>query len=168
MKNILFNKNDYFQLPVQIRQLYENIGDDVFALKTSSFKIDVRSLPQWLSVNQYTANKRLIGNYYNLTTRGFNSGIVKLMQLNYNVARGIKTDYVSVPVPNGTVISEETFYKLPANDKVKYTRIEREGKTIYVTKGKTSVNIPSISQTPVRPPTIGVKQIPIGRWVEVK
>jgi hypothetical protein len=168
MKNIIFNKNDYYSLAVQVRSQYENLGDDVYALKASNFRIDTGDLPKWLSISQYNANKRLIGSSYILVTRGFNQGIVKLMQLNYIDARGIKTNFATEPIPKGTIISEETFYRLPPADKIKYNKVVKNSKVIYVSRGVPSVNIPNLARAGVRPPTVGTKKIPIGRWVEVQ
>lgn len=168
MKNIIFNSNDYYQLPIPMRTLYENLGDAVYALKPSSFVLDVNNLPQWLSVNQYTTNRRLIMGCYDLVTRGFNPSIVILMQLNYIIARGMRSNYTSLPPPEGSTITVEAFYELPSNEKTKYVKIEKNGKVFYVIKGVPVVNRPVVTHTPIRPPVVGVKQVPMGRWVEVQ
>ena len=164
---MIFNKNDYYRLPMQIKNLYENLGDDVYALKPSSFILNVKNLPQWLSISQYNANKKLVGSMYNLVTRGFSTSIVKLMELNYIIARGIKDNYASLQMPNTALVTEETFYKLAPEEKVKYNKIIKNGKIMYATRGIPAANLPTISQTPVRPPTIGIRQVPQGRWIEV-
>lgn len=168
MNNIIFNRNDYYRLSNQIRNLYENIGDDVYALKSSSFTLDIKNLPQWLSINQYNANKKLVGSMYNLVTRGFSTNIIKLMELNYATARGIKNNYASLQTPSMAIITEKTFYKLAPEEKVKYNKIVKDSKIMYVTRGIPVSNLPTISQTSVRPPTVGIKQVPQGRWVEVR
>lgn len=168
MKNIIFNKNDYYSLKSSIRPQYENLGDDVYALRASSFRIDTTDLPKWLSISQFNKYKTLVGSYYMLVTRGFNKGIVKLMELIPNISRGVRTNFANISLPKETIITQETFYALPPKEKIRYTKIQRGRETLYVTKGMPSVNIPIVSRTPLKPPTIGTVKIPIGRWVEVK
>jgi len=167
MNNIIFNINNFNQLPKNAKLMYEPLGGNVYALKVKYFKINPYKLPAWLSKAQYLANRRKIGNYYILKTAGFHREAIPLMKLDERIAQGYRLSYISNKIPKGVRITKLEYLSLAPKDKIKYKEIVIGNKIVYI-KTDLSINIQKpVPKNPIRSPLVGKFTIPIGRWVEV-
>lgn len=167
MQHIVFNKTDYFAIPVALRPSYEHLGGSVYALDPHKMRINMDRLPKWLSRGQYSKHMRLIGPYYRLTTRGFLTEAVPLMELIPNVAHGIRRRYAAATMPKTTRITELTYWRLAPEERSKYKRLVIGGKVLYANTQIPTAKLAQIARPVIRQPVVGVSKVPSGSWVEV-
>lgn len=167
MQHIVFNRTDYNAIPHELRKYYKSLGGNVYALEPARLKISLDRLPKWLSREQYAANIRLVGPYYQLVTRGFQLEAVPLMQLIPKLSLGIRTQYKASTLPKTTRITETAYWQLPATERSKYQKVMVNGTVFYANKRMSLNKVATIAKPGVRPPTVGIKIPPSGSWVEV-
>lgn len=169
MKTIIFTETDFYQeVPPALRRNYQHLGGHVYALRPEYMTLEIDRLPKWLSVPQYAAFRRKIGPYYRLVTRGFNVEAVALMELIPNISYGIKRQITSPVTVKGIKLTEAEFWQLPPAEKSKYAKIRKGFQIFYVKKTAPARKQVAVRPTAIRQPTVGIKKIPIGRWVETR
>jgi hypothetical protein len=177
MQNIIFNRNDYNNLPDKMKPYYGRIGFNVYALNPNQMEIDSANLPWWLSEEQYNRFKSVVGPYYRRTTRGFGSETTVLMKLNPRYALSERKRYSGTRFTTGTRISTEQFWRLPVHEKQYYEETRSKGEVYYVRK-QDGPRIPKrqpfdplkrkrFRKTVISGPTVGIKSPPIGLWKEI-
>lgn len=167
MQHIVFNRTDYYAIPLALRPYYKHLGGNVYALDPKRMKVNIDRLPKWLSRGQYSANMQLIGPYYRLVTRGFLNEAVPLMELIPNVAHGIRRRYTAAAIPKATRITETTYWRLPPNERSKYQRIVIGNKVFFANTQIPTAKLAQIAKPAIRQAVVGVNRVPSGRWVEV-
>ena len=177
MQNIIFNKSEYNNLPDKVKASYTRIGSNVYALNPNQMEFDRLNLPWWMTVEQYNRFKSIVEPYYKQVSRGFGPESVTLMMLKPNLAISSKREYAGTRFTQGTRISEEQFWKLPAHEKTFYEPARSRGETYYVRKTSgpkypkqrpSGLNRQGLQKSVVRTPTTGIKKPPIGLWLDIK